>query len=174
MHSLVVGSKKLKILLALALWYYMVLHTTIGKRRSGAFKQKKVYQNRTIIKEVISKNVIFLLALVSCSRSRYWYYMVLHTTIGKRRSGAFKQKKVYQNGTIIKEVISKNVIFLLALAPGSGLDGSGPGGLDGSGPGGWTGLDRGAGPRWYTQCYFSNFLLTLGSRPGGPDPEGWT
>ena len=43
------------------------------------------------------------------SRSRYWYYMLLHTTIGKRRSGAFKQKKVYQNRTIIKEVMSKNV-----------------------------------------------------------------
>ena len=56
--------------------------------------------------------------------------MVLHKTIGKRRSGAFKQKKVYQNRTIIKEVISKNVFFLLAL-------GSGPG----SGPGGWTGPD---------------------------------
>ena len=24
----------------------------------------------------------------------------------------------------------------------------------------------GAGPRWYTQCYFSKFLLALGSRPG--------
>ena len=30
----------------------------VGKRRSGAFKQKKNYQNRTIIKEVTSKNVI--------------------------------------------------------------------------------------------------------------------
>ena len=57
------------------------------------------------------------LALVSCLhsrshsrlRSRYWYYMILHTTIAKRRSRAFKQKKVYQNRTIIKEVMSKNV-----------------------------------------------------------------
>ena len=71
--------------------------------------KKKVYQNRTIIKEVISKNVIFLLALVSCLHSHYWYHMVLHTTIAKRRSRAFKQKKVYQNRTIIKEVMSKNV-----------------------------------------------------------------
>ena len=44
----------------------------------------------------------------------------------------------------------------------------------GSGPGGWTQgagrvRTRGAGPRWYTQCYFSNFLLTLGS-----GPRGWT
>ena len=29
----------------------------LEKRRSGAFKQKKVYQNRTIIKEVTSKKV---------------------------------------------------------------------------------------------------------------------
>ena len=149
MHSLAVGSQKLKNLLALALalvscsrsrsryWYYIILHITIGKRRSGAFKQKKVYQNRTIIKEVISKNVFFLLALalVSCSRSRsrYWYYIILHTTIGKRRSGAFKQKKVYQNRTIIKEVISKNVFFLLALGTNPRVrtrdqpPGSGPG-----------------------------------------------
>ena len=125
--------------------------------------------------------------------------MVLHTTIGKRRSGAFKQKKVYQNRTIIKEVISKNVIFLLVLGSGPG-DWTGPDprvgqvrtpGLDpsasttgpdpGVGQGGWT---QGAGNRWYTQCYFSNFLLALaldgaggldGSGPGGwtgPDPGG--
>ena len=31
--------------------------TTIRKRRSRDFKQKKVYQNRTLMKEVISKNV---------------------------------------------------------------------------------------------------------------------
>ena len=84
-------------------WNFMVLHTTIGKRRSRAFKQKKVYQNRTIIKEVISKNVIFLLVLALVSW--YWYYMVLPTTVGKRRLRAFKQKKVYQNRTIIKENI---------------------------------------------------------------------
>ena len=66
--------------------------------------------------------------------------MVLHTTIGKRRSGAFKQKKVYQNRTIIKEVISKNVFFLLALAL-----------VLGSGPGGWTGPDPGSGPSVQTR-----------------------
>ena len=38
----------------------MLLHTTIEKRRSRAFKRYKVYQNRTIIKEVRSKNVILL------------------------------------------------------------------------------------------------------------------
>ena len=38
----------------------MLLHTTIEKRRSRAFKQYKVYQNLTIIKEVRSKNVILL------------------------------------------------------------------------------------------------------------------
>ena len=63
------------------------------------------------------------------------------------------------------------------LLPG-GLD---PGGWKGPDPGGggWKGLDpgdwtQGAGPRWYTQCYFSNFLLALGSGPGGLDPGGWT
>ena len=75
--------------------------TTIGKRRSGAFKQKKVYQNRTIIKEVISKNVIFLLALVSCLHSHYWYHMVLHTTIANRKSRAFKQKKFIKIGPLL-------------------------------------------------------------------------
>ena len=61
------GEQKLKILLVLAL---LVLHgiAYIGKRRSGAFKQKKVDQNRTIIKEVIHKNVIFLLALALGSK----------------------------------------------------------------------------------------------------------
>ena len=34
------------------------MNTTIEKRRSRAFKRYKVYQNRTIIKEVRSKNVI--------------------------------------------------------------------------------------------------------------------
>ena len=46
-------------------------------------------------------------------RTRYWYYIWLHTTIWMRRSRAFKQYKVYQNRTIIKEVRSKNVLFLL-------------------------------------------------------------
>ena len=89
--------------------------------------------------------------------------MVLHTTIGKRRSGAFKQKKVYQNRTIIKEVISKNVNFLLALGSGPG---SRPMGLDGSDPGAGQvrtrGLDR-SGPPGVGQ------VRTPGSRPGsGP------
>ena len=75
--------------------------------------------------------------------------MVLHTTIGKRRSGAFKQKKVYQNRTIIKEVISKNVFFLLALALALG-----------SGPEGWTGPDPGSGPS----------VQTRGPAPADPAP----
>ena len=113
------GSKKHKILLALTLalvscsrsryWNNMVLHSTTAKRRSRAFKQKKVYQNWTIIKEVTSKLVVGNV-LVSCSRSRFWNNMVLHSTTAKRRSRAFKQKKVYQNWTIIKEVTSKLVV----------------------------------------------------------------
>ena len=170
-----------------------------------------------------SKKLKILLALVSCSRSpsRYWYYMVLHTTIGKRRSGAFKQKRVYQNRTIIKEVISKNVIILLALGSGpGGWTGPDPGvgqvrtrGLDRSGPRGWTGpdpADPAPGPapadpapiqirariqirsrvrpwRIRPQVLTSNFLLALapGSGPGldtGSGPQaghrvrtpGWT
>ena len=57
LHSLVVGSIKLKILLALAL---LVLHAIAyhhWKEEIRAFKQKKVYQNRTIIKEVMSNNM---------------------------------------------------------------------------------------------------------------------
>ena len=84
--------------------------------------------------------------------------MLLYTTIKKRRSRAFKQKKVYQNRTIIKEVISKNVIFLLTL-------GSGPRGLDGSGPPwGWTGPD----PPGIGQV-----RTPLGLDRSGP-PWGWT
>ena len=100
-------------------WYYMLLHTTIGKRRSGAFKQKKVYQNRTIIKEVMSKNVCEREQDTSASRiisgwcwimlGAGWCWIQHYRAIAKRRSRAFKQKQVYQNRTIIKEVMSKNV-----------------------------------------------------------------
>ena len=105
--------------------------------------------------------------------------MLLYTTIKKRRSRAFKQKKVYQNRTIIKEVISKNVIFLLTL-------GSRPRGLDGSGPPwGWTGPDPPGIGQVRTPLGLDRSRPPLGlDRSGppwcwtGPDPPGvgqvWT
>ena len=82
-----------------------------AKRRSRAFKQKKVYQNQTIIKEVMSKNVhpAPVPDAVPDAVPDGCRMGAGRVPDAKRRSRAFKQKKVYQNRTIIKEVMSKNV-----------------------------------------------------------------
>ena len=85
--------------------------------------KKKVYQNRTIIKEVSSKNVNQFAQLVCTTSLHIARALHKHSwsstsarqvaqalmKLKKGRSGAFKQKKVFQNRTIIKEVTSKNV-----------------------------------------------------------------
>ena len=78
--------------------------------------------------------------------------MLLHTTIEKRRSRAFKRYKVCQNRTIIKEVRSKNVILLPQCPAGAGSTGAGPGATPGPDPLGGLGPDP------------------LGPDPPGPDP----
>ena len=108
-------------------------HSTSGerswswKKRSRAFKQKKNYQNRTIIKEVRSKNVI--LHIPVCTRFQFAHsslHIALHERSWSSTSArgvaralvqlkeevkSFQTKKNYQNRTIIKEVRSKNVIL---------------------------------------------------------------
>ena len=80
--------------------------------------------------------------------------MLLHTTIEKRRSRAFKRYKVYQNLTIIKEVRSKNVILLPQCPAGAGSARAGSIGFGSTGAGstgagsaraGSTGAGPGAG-----------------------------
>ena len=106
------------------------------------------------------------LALVSCSRLRYWYYMVLHTTIGKIRN--FQTNFFIKIRPLLRKLSAKMSLFCSPSCQGPdpgpdlgagqvrtrGLDRSRPGigwdrtrGLDGSGPGGWTGLDQGVRTR---------------------------